>query len=1259
MEQAVNQFNKGLQTDTHPLVQGNDTLSDALNATFVTMNGNEVVLQNDMGNRRVDNAFLPPGYEPVGIKEYGGVIYVASYNPITNRSQIGSFPSPERKIDSLDDKDLGCEFNFFDDFYDANESNNWERFIKTDTILTPLTKDTSLHAGDKFGLYWDLGNFSMQYSPDTYITNYNNTVGRKIKSPKNRYLTLSVGILNSQNQFVDITKNLKRWKYDYNTNKNGIVKYDSSYSEDYIFNDGYFISNYSLYNPSSYTIDDRNLIKHRQVVEANTYAYKLVGPLYLKVELNHIQEFSFGIAGNKLNINNKGIELFIEADILYNCPDTASSSNSSDNKYLSLDCGDILGWVPFIFHINEQEIYYPQSNVSWKFENPVYNEELNIYKVRAILSYRDENYDYNRPDKKILKYFIGVDSGIPVSETGEPYFIKSLSTYGEIDISKLGSGEIDLKSFRFFNNITDSGNSTTVTYSLEMYPKVNQIFKFLQIELVDVENYYDKGIEDSILIPSVEYSNDQSIDYLPFKNGRNIFSFDWDTYGIKEGRLYEVNFWYYTNDNDNVFSSKSLGVTRWLLTTKLFNDCYNSQSDNFVEDYGEKIYNPNDIEFLNTNPTEEQIRVSKILYDKLKIDFEILQNQISDEEEKLSSGKEGKLIDEYIKNKPLNYTVYNNYKIKKTINDYLNILNKDLLPSSLNIYNNRLSIEPIDILQDIDYSDFEIEQVRNGSVSTINKTENEPPIIQLNSQDYVSLISFVQDPSNDSTINKGLIQATIKCKNIVHSVNDEVGSNRNVTNGFTKINSEDFRINVLNNSTNHAGFFVGNSDWPEGKDDYHYIAAVYDKPDVSIPMKDAEEFENANGGFIFREEDEEMTFSFSDPDVKRLYENMSRSIGKKYTFAYIFSSINMVGTLQDGYEDPLAYVSSPQNYRWAGVRDRDSKPNTTRNNEAGYSPITHCKVWWRNGLSDNWVLLNSPSGLFGCDHGIDSTVPSQLDWKNEKYTYVGNAGWTNGKANVYNTAGHYNTFYMGEIGTTFINEFKFEVGINKRVQNQIMDFLDPESKVVFCLYKENISLIEKGLCTINKNNYVYNRPYSGNLTININYSPIDELKILNDTNIEEQDTYIVLSSSITNILPFYIGNINRFDEGHKINIPIKSYDEFEDDIVSIIDSNTISNIYLKDGSLKDIKGKYLSSNSFYKLDNDGNLIPIEDSPYKIYDTGEYFNSIVSNSNESSNSSTSSRYLRAEGCEDDDDAKTSLEFAGGDLRTVNYSKFQNL
>ena len=37
MEQAINSFSGGLQSDAHPMVQGNDVLSDALNATFVTM----------------------------------------------------------------------------------------------------------------------------------------------------------------------------------------------------------------------------------------------------------------------------------------------------------------------------------------------------------------------------------------------------------------------------------------------------------------------------------------------------------------------------------------------------------------------------------------------------------------------------------------------------------------------------------------------------------------------------------------------------------------------------------------------------------------------------------------------------------------------------------------------------------------------------------------------------------------------------------------------------------------------------------------------------------------------------------------------------------------------------------------------------------------------------------------------------------------------------------------------------------------------
>ena len=61
-------------------------LTNALNATFLTYNGNEMTLQNDMGNGRVETAFLPEGYMPVGTCEFGGIIYIVSYNPLLNKS---------------------------------------------------------------------------------------------------------------------------------------------------------------------------------------------------------------------------------------------------------------------------------------------------------------------------------------------------------------------------------------------------------------------------------------------------------------------------------------------------------------------------------------------------------------------------------------------------------------------------------------------------------------------------------------------------------------------------------------------------------------------------------------------------------------------------------------------------------------------------------------------------------------------------------------------------------------------------------------------------------------------------------------------------------------------------------------------------------------------------------------------------------------------------------------------------------------------
>lgn len=51
-----------------------------------------------MGNCKVERAKLSPGFIPLGVKEYGGIIYIASYNPDTQEEEVGCFPSPERDI---------------------------------------------------------------------------------------------------------------------------------------------------------------------------------------------------------------------------------------------------------------------------------------------------------------------------------------------------------------------------------------------------------------------------------------------------------------------------------------------------------------------------------------------------------------------------------------------------------------------------------------------------------------------------------------------------------------------------------------------------------------------------------------------------------------------------------------------------------------------------------------------------------------------------------------------------------------------------------------------------------------------------------------------------------------------------------------------------------------------------------------------------------------------------------------------------------
>jgi len=132
--------------------------------------------------------------------------------------------------------------------YNENE----KCFLKEYDVIKVLFDGELFHAGDKFTIYndtlWELLNLTP--IGELYFSNFNNIFVDndarvvKIKSPKNNYYTLSVGILNNENNFIDITKKLKRFELVYDRDNEEYVTQlvTDEFDDDVKFNTGYFIA---------------------------------------------------------------------------------------------------------------------------------------------------------------------------------------------------------------------------------------------------------------------------------------------------------------------------------------------------------------------------------------------------------------------------------------------------------------------------------------------------------------------------------------------------------------------------------------------------------------------------------------------------------------------------------------------------------------------------------------------------------------------------------------------------------------------------------------------------------------------------------------------------------------------------------------------------------------------------------------------------------------------------------------------------------
>ena len=240
-KESVNTFNEGLNYDLNTITTPNNVLVDNVNGTFITFNGDELALQNDAGNTKIivpiENATeynpsetyvandavyiiengitkyytningnndgtlnpsdwseevvkLSEGFHPLGIKEYGGVLYIVSTDGTD--IEFGSYPSPENYGQSGQSGDIDYNLSSPD---------------KSNLFISATINDTIFRAGEyvKFdNNEQDTSNISYPVYNNEQIQNYVSKVYKVklIQQLTNGYIDLSDDVWNQYAKFV-------------------------------------------------------------------------------------------------------------------------------------------------------------------------------------------------------------------------------------------------------------------------------------------------------------------------------------------------------------------------------------------------------------------------------------------------------------------------------------------------------------------------------------------------------------------------------------------------------------------------------------------------------------------------------------------------------------------------------------------------------------------------------------------------------------------------------------------------------------------------------------------------------------------------------------------------------------------------------------------------------------------------------------------------------------------------------------------------
>lgn len=577
-QETVSTFNEGLVMDFNPLVTPKNTVTSCLNGTLITHNGNENVLQNDMGNGIVETACLPEGYVPLGTAELGGIIYIVSYNPLTNQSQIGSFPSPERNITS-DEVDQKAHMLKWTDLFKI--SNN-RTIIKTPVYkLALLNKE--INPGDKFQIY-----SSKIFEFRNQLSAWNDKNADIDSLP--RYLKLHVVSMDNEGKITFLDNNLVWQIYEVGENK------------------GY----YYIRNSTSDIENQKAPNEYRDLVnsEYNVFVSKSKGTLAILAELECIDTFDVTWDANVTSTGDeKNAEIFFNLNWTYQNDNSISRNKVNLNKVLiertrgNEKLEDKIT-IKYPVLSNDNVTLIDDTDVlripeGTQFLNPAKRDGDSIpnYLESDPKSLRkNDGTDNDFMLEKSFSYTYNADEDDIVSFTiipGMPFgYMDYLKKTVSLNLKDLGTGKIDLVEWRYL--VFD--NSITLNWGLDCYPEKNKkvndvIFNFYELDNsnissnIDSQNYKESEVvqDGYYKIPAIDTTQPWKVSI----GDENILS-------IKHTE--KTSFSGHTHDN-LVFSDKlkkdkcylvviKVDYTgspryffRFLYTTPIFNSIFNDGLD--------------------------------------------------------------------------------------------------------------------------------------------------------------------------------------------------------------------------------------------------------------------------------------------------------------------------------------------------------------------------------------------------------------------------------------------------------------------------------------------------------------------------------------------------------------------------------------------------------------------------------------------------------------------------------------------------------